>query len=139
MPAINLFVLDGNVTRDPELRHTPKGTPTTTYAVAVDRLYVDADGKKHEDADYLPVTTYGRQAENDAKYLKKGVAVTVKGQIRSWYDPQNKRGGLRLEAETVVYHGRAGRMPVAVENAPADDWLRDYDAAAAQLPRPAGA
>ncbi|MFN7570711.1 MAG: single-stranded DNA-binding protein [Betaproteobacteria bacterium] len=136
MPAINLFVIDGNVTRDPELRYTTKGTPTTTYVVAVDRVFVDADQQKHEEADFLPVTTYGRQAENDAKYLKRGAAVTVKGQIRSWYDPQAKRGGLRLEAETVVYQGRPGRAAAAMPKAPDDDWLRQYDATVAQQSRP---
>ena len=43
-----------------------------TFTVAVDNVYYDRDGKKHEETDFIPVTTYGKQAENDAKFLKKG-------------------------------------------------------------------
>ena len=84
MASINTFTIVGNVTKDVELRYTPSGTPAVTFTVAVDNVYYDRDGKKHEETDFIPVTTYGKQAENDAKFLKKGSMVAVMGRIRSW-------------------------------------------------------
>ena len=75
MASINTFTIVGNVTKDVELRYTPSGTPSVTFTVAVDNVYFDRDGKKHEETDFIPVTTYGKQAENDAKFLKKGSTV----------------------------------------------------------------
>lgn len=72
MASINTFTIVGNVTKDVELRYTASGTPSVTFTVAVDNVYYDRDGKKHEETDFIPVTTYGKQAENDAKFLKKG-------------------------------------------------------------------
>ena len=58
--------------------------------------------------DFVPVTTYGRQAEADAKFLRKGSPVTVAGRIRSWYDRDTKKGGFTFEANSVKYQGRRG-------------------------------
>lgn len=124
--SINQFIIDGNVTKDVELRYTPRGTPVATYTVAVDDVYYSGD-EKREETEYIPVTTYGRQAENDAKYLKKGSGVTVMGKIKSWYKPEQRKGGFNFEAEKVIYRGRPSSTPKSVQRAPEDDWLRDYD------------
>jgi len=137
MASINNFTIVGNVTKGVELRYTPSGTPSVTFTVAVDNVYFDRDGKKHEETDFIPVTTYGKQAENDAKFLKKGSTVAVTGQIRSWYKPTERKGGFNFEAERVKYLGRpsgnraggdAGQQQGA-GNAEHDDWMRDYDGA----------
>ena len=106
MASINTFTIVGNVTKDVELRYTPSGTPSVTFTVAVDNVYFDRDGKKHEETDFIPVTTYGKQAENDAKFLKKGSTVAVMGRIRSWYKQAERKGGFNFEAERVQYLGR---------------------------------
>ena len=102
MASINTFTIVGNVTKDVELRYTPSGTPAVTFTVAVDNVYYDRDGKKHEETDFIPVTTYGKQAENDAKFLKKGSMVAVMGRIRSWYKADERKGGFNFEAENVL-------------------------------------
>jgi len=126
MGSINQFIIDGNVTKDVELRFTPKGTPVATYIVAVDDVFYEGD-QKREQTNFIPVTTYGRQAENDAKYLKKGSGVTVMGRISSWYKPEQKKGGFNFEAETVKYQGKATNFPKSADKKGEDKWLRDYD------------
>ena len=126
MSGINEFIIDGNVTKDVELRYTPRGTPVATYTVAVDDVTGGGDDRR-EDTDYIPVTTYGRQAENDAKYLKKGSGVTVMGKIKSWYKPEQKKGGFNFEAKRVIYRGKPSSTPKSVDSAPEDEWLREYD------------
>lgn len=127
MGSINQFWIDGNVTKDVILRKTPGGTSVASYTVAVDNVYY-VDQVKHEETDYIPVTSYGRQAENDAKYLKKGSGVSVMGRMKSWYQPENKRGGMNFEAETVKYQGSPKKLPKSVDDAPPEDeWLRSYD------------
>lgn len=146
MAAINTFTIIGNVTKDVELRYTPSGTPTVTYTVAVDNVWYDNNGTKHEECDFIPVTTYGKQAENDAKYLKKGSSVAVIGRIRSWYKKAENKGGFNFEAERVQYLGkpsgnRSSEGPAAGGNTENDEWMRDYDrteqsgAPAAQQPQ----
>ena len=138
MASINTFTIVGNVTKDVELRYTPSGTPAVTFTVAVDNVYYDRDGKKHEETDFIPVTTYGKQAENDAKFLKKGSMVAVMGRIRSWYKADERKGGFNFEAENVQYLSRAGNGgrqagEAGPQKAPGaeghDDWTRDYDRA----------
>ena len=65
--SINKFILIGNVTKPLELRYTANGTPTVTYTVACDDVWYDDKGTKHEECDFIPVTTLGKQAESDAK------------------------------------------------------------------------
>jgi len=132
MKAVNMFVITGNLTRDVEVRYTTGGTAMATYIVAVDDLYYDRQGNKHEETDFIPVTTYGAQAENDAKYLKKGSSVAVTGRIKSWFMREEKRGGMNFKAEQVQYLGRAGGKQAQPAHddaaAPVDDeWMRDYD------------
>lgn len=135
MASINTFTIVGNVTRDVELRHTPSGTPSVTFTVAVDNVYIDRDGKKHEETVFIPVTTYGKQAENDAKYLKKGSAVAVMGRIRSWYKPTERKGGFNFEAGCVQYLGKsignraggdAGQQQ-GYGSTEHGEWMRDYE------------
>lgn len=143
--SINQFIIDGNLTKDVELRYTGGGTPTTTYTVAVSEIWYDNENKKHERKDYIAVTTYGRQAESDAKYLKKGSGVTAMGRIQSWYkrgeNGQEGRGGYNFEASRVIYRGEAseqgGRNRGAGQQGGeegrdgggTDEWVQDYDRA----------
>jgi single-strand DNA-binding protein len=136
MAAINGFYIVGNLTKDVELRFTPGGTPTTTYTVAVNNVWYSDGGVKHEECDFVPVTTYGKQAEADAKYLKKGTAVAVTGRIRSWYKKQENKGGFNFEATAVQYLGKPGGSSEHHTNdqTPPDatpgynDFVRDYEA-----------
>jgi single-strand DNA-binding protein len=102
---INSVVLVGNLTRDPELRHTPSGTAVTTLRIAVnDRV---KRGEEWQDAAYyFDVTVWGRTAENCAQYLAKGRPVGVQGKLtwREW-DAQDgtKRQAVEVVADNVQF------------------------------------
>jgi single-strand DNA-binding protein len=104
---INSVVLVGNLTRDPELRHTPSGTAVTTLRIAVnDRV---KRGEEWTDAAYyFDVTVWGRTAENCAQYLAKGRPVGVQGRLewREW-DAQDgtKRQAVEVVADNVQFLG----------------------------------
>ncbi len=104
---INSVVLVGNLTKDPELRHTPSGTAVTTLRVAVnDRV---KRGEEWTDAAYyFDVTVWGRTAENCAQYLAKGRPVGVQGKLtwREW-DAQDgtKRQAVEIIADNVQFLG----------------------------------
>ena len=104
---INSVVLVGNLTRDPELRHTPSGTAVTTLRIAVnDRV---KRGEEWTDAAYyFDVTVWGRTAENCAQYLAKGRPVGVQGKLtwREW-DAQDgtKRQAVEIIADSVQFLG----------------------------------
>jgi len=140
---LNHFVISGNLTRDPELRFLPSGTATVTFSVACNFVRYDDNGAKHERTDFVPVTTFGKQAERDAKFLRKGSPVTVEGRIESWFQRSNKdekRGGFNFKATNVQYGGRGpgnGQRSNDSGDAPGhegsanelDEWVREYDTA----------
>jgi single-strand DNA-binding protein len=104
---INSVVLVGNLTRDPELRHTPAGTAVTTLRIAVnDRVKRGEDWQ--DAAYYFDVTVWGRTAENCAQYLAKGRPVGVQGKLtwREW-DAQDgtKRQSVEVVADNVQFLG----------------------------------
>ena len=104
---INSVVLVGNLTRDPELRHTPSGTAVTTLRIAVnDRVKRGEDWQ--DAAYYFDVTVWGRTAENCAQYLAKGRPVGVQGKLtwREW-DAQDgsKRQSVEVVADNIQFLG----------------------------------
>ena len=107
---INSVVLVGNLTKDPELRHTPSGTAVTTLRIAVnDRV---KRGEEWQDAAYyFDVTVWGRDAENCAQYLAKGRPVGVQGKLtwREW-DAQDgtKRQAVEVTANNIQFLGGRG-------------------------------
>lgn len=129
---MNCFTFIGNVTRDLELGTTARGTPTVTYVVAVDRVRI-VDDKRVDETDFFPVTTYGRQAENDAKYLRRGSLVGITCEVHSWFNPEQRRGGYNFEPVKVDYLSKSNGAPASRESsappAAEDDWLREYDQA----------
>ena len=99
---VNHFMVGGNLTRDPELRHLPGGRAMTRFTVAVNQYASDGE-QTYERCDFIPITSYGLQAENDARYLRKGQAVLVECAVHSWYDPATRKGGFNFEALKVHY------------------------------------
>lgn len=133
------FNIIGNLTRDPEVRYTPGGTAIARYTVACNRYRRDKDGNGIEDTSYVMVTTFGKQAENDKKFLAKGCKVAVKGQIVSWYDQAKGKGGYNFEAEAVMYLAKArtgqqaptdeeGQQQGQAAGFDDDGWLDSYQA-----------
>jgi len=64
MASLNKVFLIGNLTRPPELRYTPNGTPVTDLRLAVNRAYTTQSGEKRQDTCFLTVVVWGKQAEN---------------------------------------------------------------------------
>lgn len=97
------FDIIGNLTKDPESSFTPGGLCITKFTVACSIYRKDRDGNSVEETSYIQITTFGGQAENDKKYLRRGAKVAVKGTIKSWYDAEKNKGGYNFEAEGVLY------------------------------------
>ena len=113
MANLNKVLLLGNVTRDPEVRYTPKGSAVCDLGVAVNRNYTTDSGEKREEVTFVDVTLWGRTAEVASEYLKKGRPVFVEGRLQmdTWDDKQTgqKRTRLRVVAENMQLLG--GRPP----------------------------
>jgi single-strand DNA-binding protein len=110
---INRVVLVGNLTRDPELRHTPSGTPVCGLRVAVNTRQKDAStGEWGDKPNYFDVSVFGNQAESCAQYLAKGRPIAVDGRLnwREWEDKQTgqKRSAVDVVAESVQFLGGRG-------------------------------
>ncbi len=90
---LNKATIIGNLTRDPEMKSLPSGIKVTSFSVATNRVWYDANKQKQESADYHNVVVFGRPAETSAQYLKKGSQVFVEGrmQTRSWDDQSGKK------------------------------------------------
>ena len=108
---INRVVLVGNLTRDPELRHTPSGTPVCSLRLAVNTRRKDETGQWTDKPNYFDITVWGNQGESCAQYLSKGRPVAVDGRLdwREW-DAQDgsKRQAVEIIADTVQFLGSRG-------------------------------
>jgi single-strand DNA-binding protein len=106
---INRVVLVGNLTRDPELRHTPSGTPVCSLRVAVNTRRKDETGQWVDKPNYFDVTVWGQQGENSAQYLSKGRPVAIDGRLewREWQDRETgqKRQAVDIIADSVQFLG----------------------------------
>src|SRR5271165_6968885 len=109
MANLNRVLLMGNLTRDPELRYTPKGTAVTDISLAINRYIQTEDGEKKEDVTYVEVILWARLAEIAGEYLKKGRPAFIEGrlQLDTWDDKQTgqKRSRLRVIAESMQLLG----------------------------------
>ncbi len=98
--SYNKVFLLGNLTRDPEVRYTPKGSAVADIGIAVNRQYTLDTGEKREEVTFVDVTFWGRTAEVAGEYLKKGRSVFIEGrlQLDTWDDKQSgqKRSKLKV-------------------------------------------
>lgn len=107
MANLNKVMLMGNLTRDPEIRHTPKGLAVAELSMAINRVWKDEQGQKQEETTFLEVTFYGRTAELAQQYLTKGRPVYVEARLRldTWDDKETgkKRNKLKLIGENMQF------------------------------------
>jgi single-strand DNA-binding protein len=130
MASFNKVILVGNLTRDPELRYTPKGMAIAKIGLAVNRVWRNEAGETKEEVTFVDVDVFGRTAENVGQYMRKGRPILIEGRLRldQWDDRQTgqKRSKLGVVAETVQFLGsptgasnvggeaaEAGRRPAA--------------------------
>ncbi len=100
----------GNLTRDPEMRHSAKGTAMTKVGMAVNRKWRNEAGETKEEVTFVDVDLFGRTAESVAKYLRKGSALLVEGRLKfdTWEPkdaPGTKRSRLGVVGELVQFVG----------------------------------
>ena len=112
MPNFNKVLLMGNLTREPELRVTPKGTSVCQFGMAVNRVFSVEGGEKQEETTFVDVEAWGRQAEVISKYVTKGNPLFIEGRLKfdSW---ESKTGEKRSKLKVVVENmqlmgGRSG-------------------------------
>jgi single-strand DNA-binding protein len=109
MANVNKVILIGNLTRDVELKSTPKGTAVASGSLAINRSYKTDQGEKREETTYVDVEFWGRVAEIVAEYVKKGNPLYVEGRLRqeSWEDKETgkKRARLKVVAENIQLLG----------------------------------
>ena len=132
MASFNKVILVGNLTRDPELRYTPKGLAIAKIGVAVNRVWTNEAGEKKEEVTFVDVDVFGRTAENVGQYMRKGRPILIEGRLRldQWDDKQTgqKKSRLGVVAETVQFLGSPTGAPPAAG---------DGGAPAPRPPRPA--
>jgi single-strand DNA-binding protein len=98
---INRVVLTGNLTHDPELRHTNSGTAVCSLRIAVNTRRKDATGNWIDKPNYFDVTVWGQQGENCAQYLAKGRPVAIDGRLE-WREFQDKQGNNRQAVDIIA-------------------------------------
>lgn len=93
MKSVNRVTLLGNVTRDPELKSTTTGQSVTTFGLATNRNWKDADGQKQSLPEYHNLVAWGQQAEFITDTVKKGAPLYVEGYLktRSWDSPEGTK------------------------------------------------
>jgi single-strand DNA-binding protein len=103
---VNKVILLGNLGQDPELRSTSGGQSVATLRVATSEKYKDKEGTLQERTEWHTVTVWGRDADNVAKYCKKGKQLYIEGrlQTRKWQDKQgNDRYTTEVVAESIKF------------------------------------
>lgn len=112
MISINKVIVQGNLTRDVELKSLPSGQSVANMSVATNRVFKDKEGNKQEQAEFHNVVVFGPQADNSAKYLVKGQQVLVEGrlQTRSWEAEGKKNYRTEIVAENVQFGNKPGNV-----------------------------
>jgi len=125
---LNKVFLAGRLTRDPELRYTPEGTPVAKLGLAVSRQYTTRTGEKREETLFVNVDTWDKQAEFVAKYFEKGRPIFIEGRLRSrsWEaEGGQKRSVVEVRAERVQFMDwvdrEAGPEPAGARQEPAGE------------------
>jgi len=124
MASFNKVILIGNLTRDPELRYTPKGTAIAKIALAVNRTWRTETGETKEEVTFVDIDAFGKQAETLGQYMKKGRPIMVEGRLRldTWEDKQTNQ--------------KRSRLGVVMESFQFLDFNRAAEGAPSAAPRP---
>ncbi len=138
MASLNKVMLIGNLTRDPEVKYTPKGTAVAEVGLAINRNYVTDSGERREETTFVDVTFWGKQAETIKQYLTKGRPLYVEGrlQLDTWDDKQSgqKRSKLRVHGENFQFLGGRPGSEGGGNSGGGEEYS---DAPAQRSPRPA--
>ena len=135
MISLNRVLLIGNLTKDPELRYTPSGTPVANLRLAVNSMCKDQAGQRKEETCFVTIVVWSKQAEICNQHLKKGRSVFIEGRLmyRSWEAEGKTRSTMEVRADRVQFLGGPGGAPAA---APPKEEVSG--SAAAESARPEG-
>ncbi len=139
MANLNKVMLIGNLTRDPELRVTPKGTAICQFSLAVNRKFKDESGGEREEVTYVDIEAWSKQGETIAKYCTKGRPLFVEGRLRldQWEDKttKEKRSRMKVVLENFQFLG-SGRGDGGAGGGEGGE-ARSYAPRASAAPKPA--
>ena len=103
----------GNLTRDPELRYTPKGTAVAKLGLAVNRSWRNAEGQQQDETTFVDVDAFGKQAETLGQYMQKGRPILIEGRLKldQWEDKNTgqNRSKLGVILEKFSFVGGGGQ------------------------------
>jgi single-strand DNA-binding protein len=107
MASLNKVLLIGNLTRDPELRHTPSGTAVTDLGLAVSHKFKSGTGESRDETCFVRVTAWARQAETCCEYLHKGSPILVEGRLKyeEWEKDGQKHSRISVVSQRVQFMG----------------------------------
>ena len=108
--GFNKVILMGNLTRDPETRSTSSGQSVTSFSLAVNRTWRNANGEQQEDVSFIDCTAWGKTGEIIAQYMQKGRALLVSGRLTqsSWEQDGQKRSKIEVTVEDFNFVGDGG-------------------------------
>ena len=139
MANLNKVMLIGNLTRDPELRVTPKGTAICQFSLAVNRKFKDESGGEREEVTYIDIEAWSKQGETIAKYVTKGRPLFVEGRLKldQWEDKttKEKRSRMKVVLENFQFLG-GGRSEGGAPGGEGGE-ARTYAPRAGAAPKPA--
>jgi single-strand DNA-binding protein len=125
MASFNKVILAGNLTRDPELRYTPKGTAVAKISLAVNRTWKSESGESKEEVSFVDIEAWGRQGEVIAQYMRKGRPLLIEGRLKqdTWEDKNThqKQSKLKVVLESFSFidsnrpEGAGGAPPPAAD------------------------
>ena len=122
MANFNRVILAGNLTRDPELRYTPKGVAIAKITLAINRTWKSETGEQKEEVTFVDVDAFGRQAEVVGQYMKKGRPFLVEGRLKldQWEDKNThqKQSKLKVVLEGFSFIDSKGGDSGAPSDAP---------------------
>lgn len=129
MASYNKIILVGNLTRDPQLSHTPSSTAVCKFGIATNHKWRDKEGNSREDVCFVDCTLFGRSAETFSQYMAKGRSVLVEGrlQLNQWTTQEgDKRSKHEVLVEKFTFlgsrgDGGGGGAPAAVGAASMND------------------
>jgi single-strand DNA-binding protein len=111
MANYNRVILLGNLTRDPEVRYTPQGTPVANFGLAINHRYRQGEEQREETC-FVDIVAFGRQAELVGEYLSKGRSALIEGrlQYRTWESQDGaKRSKHEVVAQSVQFMPQSGQ------------------------------
>ena len=112
MANLNKVFLMGNLTRDPELRYTPSGSPVCEFGLAINRSYKTSAGEQRDEVCFVDIVMWGRRGVVISEYFTKGKPIFIEGRLQydSWETAEGRRSRLRVVADNFEFLG-GGRGP----------------------------